>query len=1421
MATITSDPGALQPDTRFYKVRVDNVTTSTANTYSFETYTSSGSGIVASTVTILGSFSYPGGLISGTVAQVLMDTDADGITDFTIAYPAAVSGILDALVSGDTDAFFGAAFFQNDTITLGGSSQSNVHSFYLGGDGPESDDDVTITGFGSYGGDATRGEGKTGGDDDFLVNSTDPTQNITISGDFGYIGAGSANGGNDTIEDITAAGNGRVFFSGDNEYMYGTTLNGGDDLLIANNRRSAMWGDVNQIYSDGAVLNGGNDTLLGGSGNDYLYGDYGYTLDTPSNTYTINGGNDSIVGGAGNDLIYGEGPATGGVVIETDGNDTLRGGDGNDTIFGGSGDDYMFGDAGDDLLHAGAGTDVFVGGAGTDTLDFSSSFFALTAVLADGSGVGSAISDGVNEQVYQIENIIGTNLADDLTGNSDSNTFEGGGGNDTLEGGAGLDIANYANAAAGITVDLSIADGTGQTIGGGQGIDTLISIEGVIGSAHNDTIFGDDTNDSIDGGAGDDILLMRSGLEGFAQPGTDTINGGSGDDTIGYSLDGLGQANFGGVHQLDGGWNTAVGDTFVFETFGGSYVVVLDAYGDGTFASSVGAVLRANLTGFENVSAGEGSDIITVHGGTVYGNGGNDVLTAITSSSFLEGGAGNDTLVGASNGGTLNGGADDDLIDATLDENADHQIDGGTGNDRFLMADMAATSAALGDTVDGGIDTDTAVYETWSDSYVVSETGGVVTFSDASTPTAATTFSGVEVYELGGLSFTQAELLSTNFAFGTSLDDTVTGTAGNDVISDDDVFNVLLNRVSGDDVLRGYDGDDIILASGGDDDAYDGLGDDVVILGDGDDYVRVGGGVDSFDGGQGDDDYISYYDSTGGINLDLETNAASGSWASNDTIANFESAGGSKTGDDTISGTASANRIKTYGGDDDVYDRAGDDIVELGSGNDYVRVGGGADSYDGGSGTDDYISYYDSVDGVTLDLEANTASGGEAADDTISGFESAGGSKDGDDTISGTSGANRIKTYGGDDDVYDRAGDDIVELGSGNDYVRVGGGADSYDGGSGKDYISYYDSVDGVTLDLEANTASGGEADDDTVNGFESMSGSKDGADRVSGTSGSNTIKTYGGDDKVYDRGGNDLVALGDGDDYVRVGGGKDSYDGGDGTDDYISYYDSTAGVTLDLEANTAAGSWASNDTIANFESAGGSKTGDDVIYGTSGANRIKTYGGDDDVYDRGGNDIVELGSGDDYVRVGGGVDSYNGGSGKDYISYFDSTGGVTLDLETNTAAGSWASNDTVLNFESASGSNVGADKILGTSGSNTIKTYGGDDSLYGRSGDDKLYGGKGQDRFDGGGGDDLLYGGADADQFHFDRGEGNDTIKDFENNIDVIEFDNFGYLTTAADALGFASEISGDVFFDFGADGTVLVENATMAQLTNYIDIV
>lgn len=503
----------------------------------------------------------------------------------------------------------------------------------MGGDGLESDDDVTITGYGEYGGDAQLSDGKTGGNDTFTINSTSTFSSTSVVGDFTAASSNlTTTGGDDTMVDNTATGSGRITFIGDFSYSSAATVTiGGDDTLTVNLRKGVLIGDMRSVGA-GEDLTGGNDTLTGGDLDDRLYGEfrYGGNSGTPG---SVIGGDDVLYGGDGDDLLYGEGFVGPGNISLTGGNDSLYGGSGADSLYGDSGNDELYGGDDDDMMFGGSGTDTFYGGLGKDTVSFADSFFALT-VNYTGGGAGNLVNAGITENMQGVESVIGTTLGDTFTGDAASQTFNGGAGNDTMNGNGGTDYASYSDATSGITVDLSIS-GISQNVGGGQGFDTLTNMEGIIGSDYDDTLFGSSVNDVIYGGDGNDTILLRSGTSGFPSPGSDTIYGGDGADIIGFALDGIGQSNLDDGHMLYGGYNLSIseGDTFAFETYTSAYQIILDSSGDGQFVQIATGNVIAGLDDFEHVIAGNGDDIITLGSNryhTVHGNGGSD--TIITSS---------------------------------------------------------------------------------------------------------------------------------------------------------------------------------------------------------------------------------------------------------------------------------------------------------------------------------------------------------------------------------------------------------------------------------------------------------------------------------------------------------------------------------------------------------------------------------------------------------------------------------------------------------------------------------------------------------------------------------------------------------------------------------------------------------------------
>ena len=142
----------------------------------------------------------------------------------------------------------------------------------------------------------------------------------------------------------------------------------------------------------------------------------------------------------------------------------------------------------------------------------------------------------------------------------------------------------------------------------------------------------------------------------------------------------------------------------------------------------------------------------------------------------------------------------------------------------------------------------------------------------------------------------------------------------------------------------------------------------------------------------------------------------------------------------------------------------GDDYVLAGAGSDAISGGAGADNLSGGGGYD-YLDYGDSAAGVSVNLGTNSASGGDATGDTISGCEAVLGSAN-NDALVGSSGGDILSGDAGNDTIFGR---------DGSDPFFGGEGADSIDGGTGDDCIlgdglwvntMSYKAVDGAFTNL-------------------------------------------------------------------------------------------------------------------------------------------------------------------------------------------------------------------------------------------------------------------------------------------------------------------------------------------------------------------
>ena len=130
------------------------------------------------------------------------------------------------------------------------------------------------------------------------------------------------------------------------------------------------------------------------------------------------------------------------ILIGGSGTDTINGNEGNDILIGNVGDDTLNGGEGNDVLDGGVGNDTLNGGNGIDLIYLGDGTAGVTMTLSKGAGPFSINLSGAGlgtDTYSNMEGIIGTAFADNLTGSSSADVLNGGAGDDTLIGGAGND----------------------------------------------------------------------------------------------------------------------------------------------------------------------------------------------------------------------------------------------------------------------------------------------------------------------------------------------------------------------------------------------------------------------------------------------------------------------------------------------------------------------------------------------------------------------------------------------------------------------------------------------------------------------------------------------------------------------------------------------------------------------------------------------------------------------------------------------------------------------------------------------------------------------------------------------------------------------------------------------------------------------
>ena len=407
-------------------------------------------------------------------------------------------------------------------------------------------------------------------------------------------------------------------------------------------------------------------------------------------------------------------------ITGSDYDDDLTGNVEANVLKGGDGDDELTGGGGADTIEGGAGADELDGGVARsddneagDVLSYESSDAGVTVNLttakaSSGHAAGDTIAtvetdhdgdadtdDPTDEiEVSTFENITGSMHNDTLTGDHRFNVLKGGGGDDTLRGGGEadhliggpgadmldggssletednpeteedesvqhIDWAVYRGAMEGVMVDLSTGMGTGGEAMG----DTLVNIELVWGSMHDDTFIASNGADYIHGDNGSDTVSYEASELGV----TVTLEGQT--DTLGETgpaVDDLKTAiatDPVSPTEDDPNTNGAAGDRL------------------GGIENLTGSAQADELTGNDEANTlmgGGGDDDLDGGGGddTLMGGDGDDTLNGNSGANMLMGGAGDDTITGGSDADTINGGAGDD------------DLNGGGGDDTFVFSPM-------------------------------------------------------------------------------------------------------------------------------------------------------------------------------------------------------------------------------------------------------------------------------------------------------------------------------------------------------------------------------------------------------------------------------------------------------------------------------------------------------------------------------------------------------------------------------------------------------------------------------------------------------------------------------------------------------------------------------------------------------------
>ncbi|MCP4821754.1 MAG: calcium-binding protein [Shimia sp.] len=386
---------------------------------------------------------------------------------------------------------------------------------------------------------------------------------------------------------------------------------------------------------------------------------------------------------------------------------------------------------------------------------------------------------------------------------------------------------------------------------------------------------------------------------------------------------------------------------------------------------------------------------------------------------------------------------------------------------------------------------------------------------------------------------------------------------------------------------------------------------------------------------------------------------------------------------------------------------------------------GGTDNLDAGDGWDSLRYDRSGVGAVTVNLATGLATGiwnGNAFTHNIAGIEEVRGSRNDSDNITGDDNDNWFRGRGGDDTLNGGGGDDTLIGEQGNDVISGGAGTDVAEFWLNRSEATISQSGGNVTVTSALGT--------DVLSGVETLrfydqeihidtSVATADADTIEGTGGADNLDGLAGDDLMTGLAGNDTLQGGAGDDTLDGGTGNDLLIGGQGSDTII----------VDSAGDRVAESrkWAGHDTvISSVDFRMGRKHIEDLeLTGTAriGAgnglmNRI-TGNDSDNILDGGkNNDTLIGGLGDDtyLIRAPGDSAVEQAGEGIDAVRAYRSYA-LEAHIEKLFMQNVFTRDGDPTNLNGiGNGLN---NTIIGTPFDNTLIGREGNDVLKGQAGDD------------------------------------------------------------------------------------------------------